>query len=69
MFDRGQLRYTQANGDAERWTTATYTIDGGILAVTVTDFGGEAPTGSAEKTGETSHFTWSLPLRRAATPA
>ena len=60
VLRRGKLRYTQSNGDAERWTTADYTVQGNTLTFTVTGYGGEAPTNSAEKTGEEFSFSWSL---------
>jgi TRAP-type transport system periplasmic protein len=60
VFSRGLLRYTQASEGASRWTTATYRVDGDTLTMKVTDYGGEAPTGSAEKTGEVFTYRWSL---------
>jgi TRAP-type C4-dicarboxylate transport system substrate-binding protein len=60
VFDRGQLRYTQSSEGASRWTKATYTVRGHTLTFTVTDYGGEAPNGAAEKTGEVFTFRWSL---------
>jgi hypothetical protein len=60
VFDRGLLRYTQASEGASRWTTATYDVDGHTLTMEVTDYGGEAPNGAAEKTGEVFTYGWSL---------
>jgi TRAP-type C4-dicarboxylate transport system substrate-binding protein len=59
VMSRGRLRYTQSSEGASRWTTATYTVKGRIFTFTVTDFGGEAPNGAAEKTGEVYTFRWS----------
>jgi hypothetical protein len=59
VFDRGQLYYTQSAEGASRWTRATYTVKGNILEYTVTAYGGEAPHGAAEKTGEVLTFRWS----------
>jgi TRAP-type C4-dicarboxylate transport system substrate-binding protein len=58
-FDRGSLYYTQAAEGAKRWTKAHYTVDGHILTITVTAYGGEAPNGAAERTGEVFTFRWS----------
>ncbi len=60
VFNRGLLRYTQSSEGASRWTAATYTVKDDTLAFTVTGFGGEAPNGAAEKTGELFTFRWSL---------
>jgi len=59
-FDRGRLRYTQSGKGHTRWTEATYSVKADTLTFTVTDFGGEAPTASQEKTGEVFTFAWSL---------
>jgi TRAP-type C4-dicarboxylate transport system substrate-binding protein len=59
VFDRGRLYYTQSAEGASRWTRATYTVKGDILEYTVTAYGGEAPHGAAEKTGEIFTFRWS----------
>jgi TRAP-type C4-dicarboxylate transport system substrate-binding protein len=56
---RGKLYYTQAAEGSRRWTRADYTVKGHTLTFTVTDYGGEAPHGAAEKTGETFKFHWS----------
>jgi TRAP-type C4-dicarboxylate transport system substrate-binding protein len=58
-FDRGRLYYTQASQGSRRWTRARYTVKGHTLTITVTDYGGEAPHNSAEKTGESFSFHWS----------
>jgi TRAP-type C4-dicarboxylate transport system substrate-binding protein len=60
VFSRGLLRYTQASEGARRWTTATYDVDGHTLALKITDYGGEAPNGAAEKPGEVFTYGWSL---------
>jgi TRAP-type C4-dicarboxylate transport system substrate-binding protein len=59
VLDRGRLYYTQSSEGASRWTRATYTVNGDILEYTVTAYGGEAPHGAAEKTGEVFTFRWS----------
>jgi TRAP-type transport system periplasmic protein len=59
VFDRGRLYYTQSAEGASRWTKAVYTVNGNILTFTVTNYGGEAPHGAAEKTGEVFTFRWS----------
>ena len=58
-FDRGRLYYTQAAEGSKRWTRARYTVKDHTFTVTVTDYGGESPHGSAEKTGESFSFHWS----------
>ena len=58
-FNRGQLYYTQAAAGSRRWTRARYTVKGHTVTITVTEYGGEAPHGSAEKTGEQFAFRWS----------
>lgn len=60
VFDRGLLRYTQASEGARRWTTATYAVRGRTLTIEITDYGGEAPNGAAEKPGEVFTYGWSL---------
>ena len=62
VFSRGLLRYTQASEGASRWTTASYDLDGDTLTMTVTNYGGQAPNGAAEKTGEV--FTYHASLYR-----
>jgi TRAP-type C4-dicarboxylate transport system substrate-binding protein len=59
VLDRGQMYYTQASEGNHRWTRARYTAKGDILEYTITDYGGEAPHGAAEKTGEVFTFRWS----------
>jgi hypothetical protein len=58
-LSHGQMYYTQASEGHRRWTRATYTVKGRTLTFTVTDYGGDAPNGAAEKTGETFSFRWS----------
>jgi hypothetical protein len=60
VLSRGLMRYTQASEGARRWTKATYTVKGRTFTFRVTDYGGEAPTGSPERTGEVFTFSWSL---------
>lgn len=60
VFSRGRLRYTQASEGYSRWTEATYEVDDDKLTIEVTDYGGEAPNGAAEKTGEVFTYRWSL---------
>jgi hypothetical protein len=59
VLDRGRLYYTQSSEGASRWTLAVYTVKGKVLEFTVTAYGGEAPHGAAEKTGEVFTFRWS----------
>ena len=59
VLDRGRLYYTQSAEGASRWTRAVYTVKGPILEFTVTAYGGQAPHGAAEKTGEIYTFRWS----------
>ncbi|HET8821159.1 MAG TPA: TRAP transporter substrate-binding protein DctP [Thermoleophilaceae bacterium] len=60
VFSRGQLRYTQASEGASRWTKAVYRVKGRVLTLKIVDYGGEAPNGAAEKTGEVFDYRWSL---------
>jgi TRAP-type C4-dicarboxylate transport system substrate-binding protein len=60
VFDRGLLRYTQASEGNRRWTQADYTVKGHVLTIEITGYGGEAPNGAAEKTGEVFTYRWSL---------
>jgi TRAP-type transport system periplasmic protein len=59
VLDRGRLYYTQSSEGASRWTKAVYTVKGDTVAWRVTDYGGEAPNGAAEKTGEIFTYRWS----------
>lgn len=59
VLDRGRLRYTQSSEGASRWTKGVYTVQGDTLVLRVTDYGGRAPNGAAEKTGEVFTFGWS----------
>jgi hypothetical protein len=59
VLDRGRMYYTQSAEGARRWTRAVYTVNGDTLEFTVTAYGGEAPHGAAEKTGEIFTFRWS----------
>src|SRR4051812_17203299 len=59
VLDRGRLYYTQSSEGASRWTKALYTVNGDTVAWRVTDYGGEAPNGAAEKTGEMFTYRWS----------
>jgi hypothetical protein len=59
VLDHGQMRYTQSSDGSSRWTKAAYTVKGHTLTFTITDYGGEAPNGAAEKTGEVFTFGWS----------
>jgi TRAP-type C4-dicarboxylate transport system substrate-binding protein len=58
-LSRGRMYYTQASEGHRRWTRATYTVKGRVLTFTVTSYGGDAPHGAAEKTGEVFSFRWS----------
>jgi TRAP-type transport system periplasmic protein len=59
VLDRGRLYYTQSSEGASRWTKAKYQVRGDELTFEVTSYGGEAPNGAAEKTGEVFTFRWS----------
>src|SRR5215207_2082051 len=59
VLDHGRLYYTQSSEGASRWTKAEYQVSGDELTFEVTDYGGEAPNGAAEKTGEVFTFRWS----------
>jgi len=51
---------TQKNGPSDRWTRGSYTVTGDTVEFAVEDYGGEAPNGASEKTGEVFAFAWSL---------
>ena len=59
VLDHGRLSYTQSSEGASRWTKAKYQVRGDELTFEVTSYGGEAPNGAAEKTGEVFTFRWS----------
>lgn len=59
VLDRGRLRYTQSSEGATRWTEGVYEVRGDTLTFEVTDYGGEAPNGAVEKSGEVFAFRWS----------
>jgi TRAP-type C4-dicarboxylate transport system substrate-binding protein len=59
VLDHGRLYYTQSSEGASRWTKAKYQVRGDQLTFEVTSYGGEAPNGAAEKTGEVFTFRWS----------
>jgi TRAP-type C4-dicarboxylate transport system substrate-binding protein len=59
VLDHGRLSYTQSSEGASRWTKAKYQVRGDELTFEVTSYGGEAPNGAAEKTGEVLTFRWS----------
>ena len=70
VISRGRIRYTQAAEGARRWTEGTFTVTGHTFEIRVTAYGGEAPNGAAEKTGEVFAYRWSryrdrLQLERA----
>lgn len=60
VLDGGRFEMTQKNGASDRWTKGTYVVRGNIVVFTVEDYGGVAPTGASEKTGEVFTYTWSL---------
>ena len=60
VLDGGRFEMTQKNGASDRWTKGTYVVRDNIVEFTVEDYGGVAPTGSSEKTGEVFTYTWSL---------
>ena len=59
-LDEGRFEMTQRNGASDRWTKGTYVVQDNVVAFTVEDYGGVAPNGAHEKTGEVMTFTWSL---------
>jgi TRAP-type C4-dicarboxylate transport system substrate-binding protein len=59
VLDRGRLYYTQSSEGSSRWTKAIYTVKGNRITWRVTDYGGEAPNGASERTGEVYAFNWS----------
>jgi TRAP-type C4-dicarboxylate transport system substrate-binding protein len=59
VLDRGRLYYTQSSKGSSRWTKAVYTVSGHTLTFRITDYGGEAPNGARERTGEVYAFRWS----------
>jgi TRAP-type C4-dicarboxylate transport system substrate-binding protein len=59
VLDHGRLYYTQSSEGSSRWTKAKYQVRGDELTFEVTSYGGEAPNGAAEKTGEVFTFRWS----------
>jgi TRAP-type C4-dicarboxylate transport system substrate-binding protein len=60
VLDGGRFEMTQKNGASDRWTKGTYVVRDDIVEFTVEEFGGIAPTGAHEKTGEVFTYTWSL---------
>jgi TRAP-type C4-dicarboxylate transport system substrate-binding protein len=60
VLDGGRFQMTQKNGASDRWTKGTYVVREDIVEFTVEDFGGVAPNGAHERTGEVFTFTWSL---------
>jgi TRAP-type C4-dicarboxylate transport system substrate-binding protein len=58
-LSRGRMYYTQSSEGHTRWTRASYTVKDHVFTYTVTDFGGDAPHGASEKTGEVFSFRWS----------
>ena len=59
MLDRGRLYYTQSSEGTSRWTKAVNTVQGDTMTWRITDYGGEAPNGAKERTGEVYTFRWS----------
>ena len=76
VLDGGRFEMTQKNGASDRWTKGSYVVRDDVVAFTVEDFGGVAPTGSHERTGEVFTYTWSLyrdqltlgPVEKAISP-
>ena len=76
VLNRGKMYYTQSSEGHTRWTRATYTVKGHVFRFTVTAYGGDAPHGAAEKTGEVFTFRWSryrdrlslTPIRNGVSP-
>jgi TRAP-type C4-dicarboxylate transport system substrate-binding protein len=60
VLDRGRFEMTQKNGASDRWTKGSYTVRGDTVVIAVEDYGGVAPNGAHEKTGEVFTYTWSL---------
>ena len=60
VLDGGRFEMTQKNGASDRWTKGSYVVREDIVEFTVEDFGGVAPNGAHERTGEVLTFTWSL---------
>jgi TRAP-type transport system periplasmic protein len=59
-LDEGRFEMTQRNGASDRWTKGTYVVQDNVVVFTVEDYGGVAPNGAHEKTGEVLTYTWSL---------
>jgi TRAP-type C4-dicarboxylate transport system substrate-binding protein len=59
-LDEGRFEMMQRNGASDRWTKGTYVVRDDIVEFTVEDFGGVAPNGAHERTGEVFTYTWSL---------
>ena len=60
VLDRGRFEMTQKNGASDRWTKGTYVVRDDLVEFTVEEFGGIAPNGAHEQTGEVFTYTWSL---------
>jgi TRAP-type C4-dicarboxylate transport system substrate-binding protein len=60
VLDGGRFEMTQKNGASDRWTKGTYGVRDDVVEFTVEEFGGAAPNGAHEQTGEVFTYTWSL---------
>ena len=59
VVDRGRFAVTQENAQACTWSYGPFTVRGDRFEQLVTDGGGIAPTGAANKPGELFTFRWS----------
>ena len=66
VLDGGRFEMTQKNGASDRWTKGSYVVRDDVVAFTVEDFGGVAPTGSTS--GRGSLHVHVEPLPRPAHP-
>ena len=60
VIDRGRFAFTQENRQACTWAYGSLTVTGDRFEQLVTDGGGIAPDGAANKPGELFTFRWSL---------
>ena len=60
VIDRGRFAFTQENRQACTWAYGSLTVTGDRFEQLVTDGGGIAPNGAANKPGELFTFRWSL---------
>ena len=60
VIDRGRFAFTNENRRACIWAYGTFTVHGNQFEELITDGGGIAPTGAANKPGELFTARWSL---------